>query len=81
MTIQVLGAGCTKCQMLETSAIQALEETGINAEIEKVTSMNKISEMGVLVTPALAIDGVVKSAGKVLTVKEMSRLLMDEAGI
>ena len=67
MKIQILGSGCTKCKLLEQHTREAVAELGIQVEIEKVTDIEAIIEMGVMMTPALAIDGVVKSVGRVLT--------------
>ncbi len=66
MVIQILGTGCPKCKALEANARKAIEIGGIDAAIEKVTEIDKIMEMGVMMTPALAIDGEVKMAGKIL---------------
>ena len=66
MVIQILGTGCPKCKALEANARQAIETGGIEATIEKVTEIDQIMDMGVMMTPALAIDGVEKSAGKLL---------------
>lgn len=67
MVIQILGTGCPKCKTLEANARQAIEDGGIDAAIEKVTEIDRIMDMGVMMTPALAIDGEVKSAGKILS--------------
>ncbi len=67
MKVQILGTGCTKCKLLEQHAREAVAQLGISAEIEKVTEIDRIAGMGVMMTPALAVDGVVKSVGKVLT--------------
>jgi len=67
MKVQILGSGCPKCKLLEQHAREAVTELGIQAEIEKVMDSDAIMEMGVMMTPALAIDGKVKSVGKVLT--------------
>ena len=67
MKVQILGSGCSKCKLLEQHAREAVAELGIQADIEKVMDIEKIAEMGVMMTPALALDGVVKSAGRVLT--------------
>jgi small redox-active disulfide protein 2 len=75
MKVQILGTGCPKCKMLEQNARAALGETGMTAEIEKITDIDKIMEMGVMMTPALAIDGDVKSAGKVLTKDQVAQIL------
>jgi small redox-active disulfide protein 2 len=66
MVIQILGTGCPKCKALEANARQAIEVGGIDATIEKVTEIDRIMDMGVMMTPALAIDGKVVSAGKLL---------------
>jgi small redox-active disulfide protein 2 len=66
MVIQILGSGCPKCKTLEANTRQAIENGGIEATIEKVTDIDAIMDMGVMITPALAIDGEVVSAGKVL---------------
>ena len=75
MKIQILGTGCPKCKQLEANTRKALEETGKKAEIEKVTDINRIIEAGVMATPALVIDGAVKSSGKIATVEEIKMLL------
>lgn len=77
MTIQILGTGCPKCQALERNAREALETSGVSAEVVKVTDMDDIMEMGVMMTPALAIDGDVKKVGKVLSVDEISAILKE----
>jgi len=73
--IQILGTGCPKCKKLTESAEIAAKELGIDYEIEKITDVNRIISFGVMMTPALAIDGVVKAAGKVLTPQEIKTLL------
>jgi small redox-active disulfide protein 2 len=67
MKVQILGMGCPKCKALEQHAREAVAELGLEAEIEKVTDSDAIMDMGVMMTPALAVDGEVKSVGKVLT--------------
>ena len=67
MKVQILGSGCTKCKLLEQHAREAVAELGIPAEIVKVQDIETIMQMGVMSTPALAIDGIVKSVGRVLT--------------
>ena len=67
MKIQILGMGCPKCKLLEQHAREAIADLGLKAEVEKVTDIEAIAGMGVMMTPALAIDGEVKSVGKVLT--------------
>lgn len=67
MTIQILGSGCAKCNLLEKQAREAVADLNLPIEIEKVTDFGRISDMGVMITPAFAIDNVVKTAGKVLS--------------
>ena len=75
MKVQILGTGCMKCEKLEANAKEAIKEKGGAYEIEKVTDIKKIMDYGVMLTPALAIDGQVKSVGKVLSVEEIKKLL------
>ena len=75
MTIQILGMGCPKCQTLEANAKAAIAKAGLEADVVKVADADAIADMGVMVTPALAIDGTVKKAGKVLSVDEIIALL------
>ena len=77
MTIQILGMGCPKCRTLEANARAAVGKAGIQAEVVKVDDADAIADMGVMVTPALAIDGTVKKAGKVLSVEEIIELVKD----
>lgn len=80
MKVQILGSGCTKCKLLEQHAREAVAELGISAELEKVMNIDAIMEMGVMMTPALAIDGVVKSVGKVLTKDQVISFLKTTNG-
>jgi small redox-active disulfide protein 2 len=73
--IQILGTGCPKCKKLAEFAEQTAKELGIEYEIEKVTKINDIMKFGVMVTPALVIDGEVKTAGKVPSIEEMKNML------
>ncbi|MGH2271117.1 thioredoxin family protein [Anaerohalosphaeraceae bacterium U12dextr] len=73
--IQILGTGCPKCKQLAQCAEQAANELAIPYEIEKVTQINDIMKFGVMITPALVVDGKVLSAGKVLTLDEMKKCL------
>ncbi len=75
MLIQILGTGCPKCKALEAHAKEAVAKGNIDATVEKVTNMDDIMEMGVMMTPALRIDGVVKSSGKLLSTDEILTLL------
>lgn len=67
MEIKVLGPGCAKCDKTAKIINEVISETGVNANIEKVTNLLKIAEYGVFGTPAVVIDGEVKSVGKVPT--------------
>ncbi|MCX6992110.1 MAG: thioredoxin family protein [Kiritimatiellaeota bacterium] len=73
--IQILGTGCPKCHALTANAEQAVNELGIEAVIEKVDKIQDIMKFGVMITPALAVDGQVKSAGKVLTPEAIKKFL------
>ena len=75
MKIEILGTGCAKCKQLTANAEAAVKELGIQAEIGKVTDIDKITEYGVMMTPALAIDGTVVSAGKVLSKDEIKKIV------
>ncbi len=78
MIVQILGGGCPKCKLLEQNTREALAELGMEAEVVKVTDSEDIMEMGVMMTPALAIDGVIKSVGKVLTKDQVVPFLKGE---
>jgi small redox-active disulfide protein 2 len=73
--VQILGGGCAKCQQLAANAQEAISRLGLDAEIVKVTDADQITEMGVMVTPALAIDGTVKKTGAVLTAEQITDIL------
>jgi len=75
MKIEILGVGCPKCKRLTANAEAAVKELGIQAEIGKVTDIDKIIAYGVMMTPALAVDGTVVSAGKVLSKDEIKKIL------
>jgi small redox-active disulfide protein 2 len=74
-TIQILGTGCPKCKKLAENAEAAARALGIEYELVKVTEINKIARMGAMMTPGLAIDGQLKSSGKVLSPEEIQGLL------
>ena len=69
--IEILGMGCAKCNQLTERAKEAVKELGIEADVIKVQDIKTITNYGVLITPALAIDGVVKAAGKVPKIEEI----------
>ncbi len=73
--LQILGTGCPKCKKLTENAEAAAKELGIKYEIEKVSEINDIIDFGVMMTPALAVDGEVKVVGKVASVEEITELI------
>jgi small redox-active disulfide protein 2 len=73
--IQILGTGCPKCKKLAEHAEAAARELGIEYQLVKVTDINEIMSFGIMMTPGLAIDGEVKSAGKVTSVKDIKAML------
>ncbi len=75
MKIEVLGTGCAKCNTLEQAVRKAAEKLQIDCEIEHVTDLNRISSYGVMITPALVIDGQVKVSGKLPGQRELEDLL------
>ena len=72
MKIEILGTGCPKCKKLAELTEEAVNELGVSAKINKVTDINKIIDYGVMVTPALVIDGDVKVAGKIPSKQEIT---------
>ena len=78
MKLQILGTGCPKCKQLADNVKSAIEKTGVDAEIEKITEISDIIGFGVMMTPALAIDGEVKFMGKVLSAEEIGKILKEE---
>ena len=75
MKVQILGTGCPKCRKLAENAEAAAKALEIDCEIEKVTDLNEIMKFGVMLTPALAIDGQVKVVGKVPSPDEIKQML------
>ncbi len=73
--IEVLGTGCAKCNKLEETARKAADELGIEYEVVKVKDINDIMNYGVMVTPALVVNGVVKVAGKVPAIEEVKKMI------
>ena len=73
--VQILGPGCAKCEKLKHNAEEAVQQLGVEATVEKVTDINVITGFGVMMTPALAIDGEVKAVGKVLSSDDIQKLL------
>ncbi len=74
--VQILGTGCPKCKKLAENAQAAVRDAGLDCEIVKVTDINEIMKFGVMLTPALAIDGQVKVVGKVPGPEEIRKMLM-----
>jgi len=73
--LQILGTGCPKCKKLAENAEIAAKEIGMEYELEKITKIGDIMKFGVMITPALAVDGVVKSVGKVPSVEDIKAML------
>lgn len=73
MEIKVLGPGCPKCKQTEKIVREAVAESGVEANVEKVTDILKIGEYGVMGTPAVVVDGEVKSVGKIPAKDEIKR--------
>ncbi len=73
--IQILGMGCPKCKLLAANAEAAVKALGIEAQIEKVEKIAEMLKFGVMITPALVVDGQVKSAGKVLSAEDIKKFL------
>ncbi|MCT7538908.1 thioredoxin family protein [Aliarcobacter cryaerophilus] len=80
MKIEILGTGCTKCKALEEAVKKAVAQIGGFHEVKKVEDIVEIMNYGVMSTPALVVDGVVKSAGKLLSIDEIINLLKENSG-
>lgn len=74
-TIQILGIGCAKCQQLTANAETAAKQLGLPFDVVKITQIPEILKFGVMSTPALAVDGVLKSQGRVLAPEQIKPLL------
>jgi len=75
--VEILGTGCTKCKTLEELVKETIDSLGLDAEVIKVTDINKIIEYGVMLTPALVIDGKVRVAGRLPSRQEVEDQLRD----
>jgi len=75
LKVQILGTGCSKCKTLAEHAEKAAKELGLDCTIEKVSDLKEIMKFGVMITPALVVDGKVKVAGKVPTSEEIKSML------
>lgn len=73
--IQILGTGCPKCKQLTERVEAVAKELGLEFEVEKVTELNEIMKFGVMMTPAMAVDGEVKTVGKVPSDDELKKIL------
>ncbi len=73
--LQILGTGCAKCDKLAENTEAAAKDLGIEYELEKVTQIGEITKFGVMMTPALAVDGQVKVVGKVPSVDEIKGMI------
>ncbi len=80
MLIQVLGPGCKRCKDLHEIVSKAVEETRVDAQVEKVEDIQKIMAFQLLMTPGLVIDGEVKAAGRVPGVEEVKKLILAASG-
>lgn len=76
MIIKILGTGCKSCKMLEANAIEAVKELGNGAKVEKVEKIEDIMAYGVMATPALVVDEVVKSMGRILSPEDIKKFLV-----
>ena len=73
--LQILGTGCAKCNQLAAATQQAADACGIDYEMEKITDFLRFADFGVMITPALVVNGVVKVSGKVPSLEELKKLL------
>ncbi|MFW5680192.1 MAG: thioredoxin family protein [Pseudomonadota bacterium] len=73
--LQVYGTGCAKCNRLEANTKEAAETLGLDFQLEKITDRNAITDAGILVTPALVVDGEIKVAGKAPSADDLKALL------
>lgn len=78
MEIKVVGSGCTNCKNVLARTQQAVKDLGVDAQIHYITDMEQIIATGILQTPGLIINGKVKSAGRVPSVKEIAKLIESE---
>lgn len=75
MNITIVGTGCTKCKKLEEVVKEVVSEKGLDATVNKMTDINEIAQTGILMTPGLIIDGIVKLSGKVPSKIEVEKLI------
>ncbi len=75
MKLQILGSGCPKCKKLAEQTETAAKALGLDYKLEKVTDINEIMSFGVMMTPALTVDGEVKVTGKVPSVEDIKTMI------
>jgi small redox-active disulfide protein 2 len=75
MKIEILGSGCAKCKKLYENTLEAVKQSGTVAEVSKVEDIKKIMGYGVMSTPAIVVDGVVKVSGKLVSPEEIKAML------
>ena len=75
MKIEIYGSGCAKCKKTEEIVRQAVKELNIKAEISKIEDLQKIIDKGIMMTPAVAVDGVVKILGRVPSIQDVEKIL------
>ena len=78
MKIEILGTGCPKCKKVTENAETAVKELGVDAEIVKVQKIDEIMKRGVMLTPAIAIDGEVKASGKIPSAEEIKKWIEEK---
>ena len=74
-TLQILGTGCAKCKQLAAATQEAADSCGIEYQLEKVTDFMRFADFGVMITPALVVDGKLKVAGKVPSVEDLKKMI------
>jgi small redox-active disulfide protein 2 len=79
MKIEVLGSGCTKCKRMYDNVAEAVKKSGLQAEVIKIEDLNEIVSRGILMTPALFVDGDERVAGRIPTVNELIEILKEGA--
>jgi len=80
MKVQILGTGCARCKTLTVNAEKAVQELGLQTEVEKVTDIKDIMKFQILMTPGLVIDGKVKAAGRIPSPEEIKQMLLEAGG-
>lgn len=75
MKLQILGTGCAKCNQLAAATTAAADRLGLDYELEKITDFLRFADFGVMITPALIVDGKLKVAGKIPSDVEIEKLL------